>query len=67
VATVIEGDRVKWVPVTAGRDFGTEVEIVAGLKGDERLITNPPDSLVDGVTVRVVPVPAPAPAGGAAQ
>jgi RND family efflux transporter MFP subunit len=54
VATVI-GDRVQLVPVTAGRDFGTEVEILAGLNGNERLIANPPDSLLDGVAVRVVP------------
>jgi hypothetical protein len=46
------------VPVTAGRDFGSDVEIVSGLTGSERVVINPPDSLVDGVAVRVVPQPA---------
>lgn len=52
VATV-RGDRIALVPVVAGRDFGNEVEIVSGLKGDERIVVNPPDSLENGVTVRV--------------
>lgn len=40
------------VPITLGRDFGTEVEVVTGLEGDEQVITNPPDSLTDGQEVR---------------
>jgi len=52
VATV-RGNRIALVTVVAGRDFGNEVEIVSGLKGDEQLVVNPPDSLEDGVTVRV--------------
>ena len=39
-------------PITLGRDFGTEVEVVAGLDATEVIITNPPDSLVDGEEVR---------------
>jgi RND family efflux transporter MFP subunit len=54
VATV-NGDRVRIVPVVAGRDFGSDVEIVSGLTGAEQVVANPPDSLVDGVHVRVVP------------
>jgi RND family efflux transporter MFP subunit len=52
VATVI-GDRVKFVPINVGRDFGNEVEVVSGLTGAERVIVNPPDSLTDGATVSV--------------
>jgi RND family efflux transporter MFP subunit len=52
VATV-KGDRIALVPVVVGRDFGNDVEIVNGLSGDERVVVNPPDSLGDGVTVRV--------------
>jgi lysophospholipid acyltransferase (LPLAT)-like uncharacterized protein len=37
-----------------GRDFGTEVEVVSGLKGDEAVILNPADSLAAGTQVRVV-------------
>ena len=64
VATVAN-DRIRIVPVTAGRDFGSDVEISAGLAGDERVVVNPPDSLVDGVAVRVVTPPANS--GGAAR
>jgi RND family efflux transporter MFP subunit len=54
VATV-KGDRIALVPVIVGRDFGNEVEVVSGLSGSERIVVNPPDSLGDGVTVRVAP------------
>jgi RND family efflux transporter MFP subunit len=57
VATV-SGDRIRMVPVTAGRDYGSDVEITSGLSGSERIVVNPPDSLVDGVAVRVVAQPA---------
>ena len=57
-------DRIRMVPVTAGRDFGSDVEIVSGLNGDERIVVNPPDSLVDGVAVRVVALPATAGGSG---
>ena len=40
-------------PITIGHDFGSEVEVVAGLSGDESIIVNPPDSLVSGEAVRV--------------
>jgi len=54
VATVDAGNRVALVTVAAGRDFGDTVEIVSGLRGDERVIANPPDSLAPGQVVRVV-------------
>jgi RND family efflux transporter MFP subunit len=52
-AAVVRGGRAELVPVQVGRDFGDSLEIVAGLKGDDRLIVNPPDSLVSGTPVRV--------------
>jgi RND family efflux transporter MFP subunit len=62
VAIVKDGKTISLVPVTPGRDFGTEIEIVAGLKGDEWVVLNPSDSLADGATVRVAETPGPAPA-----
>lgn len=53
VATVKGGNRVELIPVTLGHDFGTQVEVVTGLNGDEAVIVNPPDSLVSGQTVRI--------------
>lgn len=54
VALVGADQRAKLVPVTLGRDFGTEVEIVTGLAGSELVIINPSDSLISGMPVRVV-------------
>jgi hypothetical protein len=39
---------------TPGHDFGSEIEVVAGLRADDQLVLNPPDSLVDGQSVNVV-------------
>ena len=52
---VVKDGTVSLLPVTLGRDFGTTVEVVAGLKGGEPVVVNPPDSLADGQTVVVVP------------
>jgi RND family efflux transporter MFP subunit len=51
----------KLIPVSLGRDFGTEVEVVSGLAGNERVIVNPPDSLITGEEVRVVQPPSNSP------
>ncbi|HVO59757.1 MAG TPA: efflux RND transporter periplasmic adaptor subunit [Terriglobales bacterium] len=52
VAAVSEG-HAELKAITIGHDFGSEVEVVAGLQGDESIIVNPPDSLVSGEAVRV--------------
>ena len=39
--------------VTVGRDFGPTIEILGGIGPTDRVILNPPDSLVGGTTVRV--------------
>ncbi len=54
VPTVGSDSRVHLVPVTLGRDFGNTVEVVSGLSQDSVIVANPPDSLVDGETVRIV-------------
>jgi RND family efflux transporter MFP subunit len=53
VATVGDGKKVELKPITLGHDFGGEVEVVAGLSGNENVIVNPPDSIVQGQTVRI--------------
>jgi hypothetical protein len=45
-------------PITLGHDFGSTVEVVAGLNGDERVVINPPDSLAPGERVRISNSPA---------
>jgi RND family efflux transporter MFP subunit len=52
VASVKDG-KATLIPVTLGRDFGNEVEVLTGLTGDEKLVANPPDSIVSGQPVRL--------------
>lgn len=50
----VENDTVQLVPVTLGRDFGTSVEVLDGVKAGDALVVNPPESLSDGLRVRAV-------------
>lgn len=52
VAAVSNGEATL-IPITIGRDYGVQVEVISGLKGDENIILNPPDSLVSGEKVRI--------------
>jgi RND family efflux transporter MFP subunit len=51
---VVKDGKVVLTPVTPGHDFGEQIEIVAGLKVDDRVIVNPPDSIVSGQQVQIV-------------
>ena len=54
-AAIVDGEgKVHLKPVTIGRDFGTEIEILGGLEGNEAIILNPSDSLEEGQAVNVV-------------
>lgn len=53
-AGVVENGHAILKVITIGRDFGNEVEVVAGLNPTDSVIVNPPDSLVSGELVRVV-------------
>jgi len=50
---VVRNDHAELVPITIGRDYGSTVEVVAGLKRGDRVIVNPSDSLTTGTVVRV--------------
>jgi RND family efflux transporter MFP subunit len=54
VGVVREDGKVELRSVTLGRDFGPTVEIVGGIQLTDRVVLNPPDSLVTGTSVRVV-------------
>jgi RND family efflux transporter MFP subunit len=51
---IVKDGRVVLTAVTPGHDFGNQIEIVSGLKGDDQLIVNPPDSIVSGQEVQIV-------------
>ena len=57
VAVVRDG-RAQLVPVTIGRDYGTTVEIAAGLQPTDQVIVAPSDSLTSGTRVRIAAAPA---------
>jgi RND family efflux transporter MFP subunit len=53
IAAVGDGQKVELKQITLGHDFGSEVEVIAGLNGNENVIVNPPDSVINGETVRI--------------
>ena len=53
VATVVNGDVAHLVPIIIGQDNGATVEVVSGLSANDRLIQDPPDSLIDGEKIAV--------------
>jgi RND family efflux transporter MFP subunit len=57
VATVdhtAEGDIVKLLPIVIGHDDGDTVQVVSGLEPNTPIITDPPDSVIDGEKVHVL-------------
>ncbi|MEP7260628.1 MAG: efflux RND transporter periplasmic adaptor subunit [Usitatibacter sp.] len=60
VASVVEGGKVRFIAIKVGRNYGQNVEVLEGLKGQERLILNPPDALADGDVVGIAPPDKPA-------
>jgi membrane fusion protein, multidrug efflux system len=55
VAVVGPNNTVQLRPITIGRDYGSSLEILGGVSGDEQVIINPADSLEDGQKVNVAP------------
>lgn len=53
-AGVVKDGKVVLTAVTPGHDFGNQIEIVSGLKPDDQVIINPPDSIVSGQQVQIV-------------
>ena len=51
---IVRDGKVVLTTVTPGHDFGNDIEIVAGLKSDDQIIVNPPDSIIQGQQVQVV-------------
>jgi RND family efflux transporter MFP subunit len=55
VAVVVEGV-ARIHPITVVRDFGTTIEVSAGVKDGDQVILNPPVDLTDGHKVKVRPI-----------
>jgi RND family efflux transporter MFP subunit len=50
---VVRNDHAELIPITIGRDYGSTVEVIAGLQPTDRVIVSPSDSLTTGTPVRV--------------
>jgi hypothetical protein len=57
VATVDARRRIRLKSIVEGRDFGNTVEVLSGLDADDAVVINPPDSIIDGMSVRVATPP----------
>lgn len=57
VVIVGTDNRVALRKVAMGRDFGSFVEVLEGVTAADRVIVNPPDSIVEGAEVRAVRAP----------
>jgi len=62
-AAVVRDGKIHIAKLTLGRDFGTSIEALSGLKAGDQIIINPGDDVAEGLAVRIVqPRTAPAPA-----
>ncbi len=52
VATIDDANHIRLARVRIGRDFGTQMEILEGLKAGTRIVANPNDALTDGLLVQ---------------
>ncbi len=51
---VVKDGKVVLTAITPGHDFGNQIEVVSGVKADDQIIINPPDSIVHGQPVQIV-------------
>ncbi|HZB88110.1 MAG TPA: efflux RND transporter periplasmic adaptor subunit [Terracidiphilus sp.] len=52
VATVVDGNKAHLIPVVIGEDDGATAQIVSGLSASDKVIQDPPDSIIEGEQVR---------------
>ena len=51
LGTLVNGNVAHLVPVIIGEDDGATVQIISGLNADDKVIQDPPDSLIEGEKV----------------
>jgi RND family efflux transporter MFP subunit len=67
VVTVTNDNRIHWQKISVGRDFGTQLEVLDGLKENTEVVMNPTDDLREGIEVQVKRPEKPKPEGSVAQ
>ena len=58
VAFVVSGNKAALRKLTLGRTLGEDREVLAGLRGGEQVVLDPPEALADGARVTVAPAEA---------
>jgi membrane fusion protein, multidrug efflux system len=53
LAVIGPNNKIQLRQINIGRDFGTTLEILAGVSASDRVVVNPPDSLEEGEQVNV--------------
>jgi multidrug efflux pump subunit AcrA (membrane-fusion protein) len=53
VGVVTPEHKIEMRKIELGRDFGKRVEILSGVQPQDKLVLNPPDSIVSGMAVRL--------------
>ena len=56
VITVTADARIERRAIQIGRDFGKEMEVLDGLRENDRIVMNPTDDMTDGLQVQATPV-----------
>ena len=67
VVTVTNHNRIHWQKISVGRDFGTQLEVLDGLKENTEVVMNPTDDLREGIEVQVKGDEKPRPQSSVAQ
>ena len=57
VAVVDRDHKIKLKDIDQGRDFGKTIEVLHGLDPDDAVVVNPPDSIEEGMQVRIASPP----------
>jgi len=55
LAVVGPDNKVELRAISIGKDYGTTLEVLAGVSIQDRIVINPPDSLDDGQRVTLAP------------
>ena len=51
VATVVDGNKAHLIPIIIGQDDGATAQVVTGLTANDKVIQDPPDSIIEGEKV----------------
>jgi RND family efflux transporter MFP subunit len=54
---VVRENKIHWQTIQVGRDYGTYLESLTGLKDGDQVVVNPSDYLVEGMQVKTQPAP----------